>query len=169
MKNCLIILVLISFCFANSFTLVSCHQKKENNKPIPVNMTDTIISGKEITNEPLNEQVGDTIQLLVQDDKGIYSAIGVRDSLHPRIYVKFNNKDISLLKATVKPLIGDGNLRINQIIFPDKTMDGPFGKELEQELKTSGEHLLVIGISQMADNPYIGKFKVEVQLTAKSQ
>ncbi|MEO5776638.1 MAG: hypothetical protein ABIQ27_07015 [Flavobacterium sp.] len=163
MKNYLIAIVVLLLIF-------SCKQK-EQTKVIPVNMSDTIPiaigTEKEKAKESfLNEQHGDTIKMLIQDEKGNYSAIGTIDSIHPRIYVKFVNDAICSLKASVIPAkFEDSNIRFNQIIFPDKTADGPFGKDLEQELTQNGEYILIIGHSQMAENPYQGKFKVEIQLS----
>lgn len=156
MKNYLILVVVMLFIF-------SCNQKQEeDNEVIPVNMTDTIVTEKEKPKEE-NQQLGDTIPLTFKDAKGSYIAEGVLDSLHPRVYIKFTNDAPGNLKASVKPL-GVGNIRFNQIIFPDNTSDGPFGQDLEQQLSQTGVYTLVIGHSLMADNPYIGKFMVKVQV-----
>ena len=151
-KSVLVLLIFVAY---------ACNQKQEE-KIIPVNMTVTIVTEKEIA-KPIeeNQQLGDTISLTFKDDKGSYIAEGVIDSLHPRVYIKFTNDAIGNLKASVKPL-GVGNIRFNQIIFPDKTSDGPFGQELEQPLSQNGMYMLVIGHSLMADNPYNGKFLVRV-------
>jgi hypothetical protein len=144
--------------------LYACKQKEET-KIIPVNMTDTIITQKEETTaNHLNEQIGDTIIMLVEDKKDNYTAIGQIDSLHPRIYIKFANKTPANLKAVISTMEGDGNIRFNQIIFPDKTADGPFNKEVEQQLNIIGEYTLIVGHSLMADGRYEGKFKVNLHL-----
>lgn len=127
-------------------------------------MTDTIITEKEKVEE-INKQSGDTIRLSFKNKKGIFMAEGEIDSVQSRVYVKFINESISKLHATVKPIIGQGNIRFNQIIFPDKTSDGPFGQEAQIDLKQTGEHTLVIGHSLMADGQYQGKFKIELQLS----
>jgi hypothetical protein len=150
--------ILITFIFL----IFSCNQKSDD-KVIPVNMTDTIVTEQDKVKE-INKQVGDTIKLLYKNEKGSYIAEGSIDSIHPRIYVKFTNDDIGSVKATLKP-VGLGNIRFNQIIFPDETGDGPFGQDLEHQLNQTGEHTLIIGHSLMAENPYQGKFKVELQLT----
>ncbi|MCF6131929.1 hypothetical protein [Flavobacterium wongokense] len=153
-----IIIIVFIFC--------SCKQREEKNA-IPVNMTDTIVTDKEKTAaEQLNEQIGDTIEMINTDSAGNYSAIGTIDSIHSRIYVKFTNKEAANLKATITTMEGDGNIRFNQILFPDQTSDGPFGKEMEHELKTTGIHTLIIGHSLMAEGRYEGKFKVDVKLTS---
>ena len=149
-----------------SLLTFSCNQKQEaDNKVIPVNMTDTIVTEKEKPKEE-NQQLGDTISLTFKDDKGSYIAEGVIDSLHSHIYIKFTNDFAGNLNASVKPL-GVGNIRFNQIIFPDKTSDGPFGQDIEQPLSQTGVYTLVIGHSLMADNPYNGRFMVKVQMGEK--
>lgn len=152
------------YCIAivATFFVFSCNQK-ENVKIIPVNSTDTIVTEKDsAANKGLNAQLQDTISMLVQDEKGYFSAVGEIDSIHSRIYVKFTNEATGKLHAVITPLNGDGNIRFNQILFPDKTADGPFGKELELEIKQTGEHTLIIGHSLMAENPYSGRFMVEI-------
>lgn len=157
MKNYLIIIVL-------SIVIFSC-KHKEDTKVIPVDRTDTIVTEKQKAKDTLlNQQTRDTIRMIVHDTNGNYSAIGTIDSIHSKIYVKFSNKISGNLKGKIITMNGDGNIRFNQILFPDKTADGPFGKELILKLRQIGEYTLIVGHSQMADGQYQGKFKVEVEL-----
>lgn len=143
--------------------MFSCHHK-ENTTIIPANMSDTIaVKRDRVEDTLLNAQKNDTITMLVEDENGIYSAFGTIDSAN-HVYVKFTNEDTGNLKAIITPVDGSGNIRFNQILFPDRTADGPFGKDLVLELKQTGEHILIIGHSLMADHPYKGKFKVELQV-----
>lgn len=145
------------------FFIFSCNHK-ENTTIIPANMSDTIAVKKDRVEDTIsNSQKNDTITMLVEDGNGIYRGLGTIDSLG-HVYIKFTNKEIGNLTATITPVDGSGNIRFNQILFPDKTADGPFGKEMVLELKQTGEHTLIIGHSLMADNPYNGKFKVELQV-----
>ena len=160
MKN---LMLLISILF------LSCQQKENKNAPVdqpaPV-VTEEDNKVTEKVNEE-NKQIGDTIFMNFINEKGLYTAEGLLDSIHPRIYVKFKNEDPGELKGTIVPTTGKGNVRFNQIIFPDATSDGPFGIDLKIPLKQKGNFILVIGHSQMADNPFWGKF--EVQLENKKQ
>ena len=145
------------------FFMFSCNHK-ENAAIIPANMSDTIaVHQDKIVDTLSNSQKNDTITMLVEDGNRIYSAYGTIDSLK-HVYVKFTNEDTGNLTAAITPIGGNGNIRFNQILFPDKTADGPFGKDMILELKQTGEHTLIIGHSLMADNPYSGKFKVELQV-----
>ena len=145
------------------FFIFSC-KHKENTTIIPANMSDTIVAEKDKVEDSIsNIQKNDTIAMLVENENGIYSGFGNIDSVG-HVYVKFTNEDAGNLTASITPVDGNGNIRFNQILFPDKTADGPFGKEMVLELKQSGEHILIIGHSLMADNPYKGKFKVELKV-----
>ena len=108
--------------------------------------------------------VDDTINLNFKNEQGIYVAEGILDSIHSKIYLKFKNDKSAKLSAKIIPSEGKGNIRFNQIIFPDNTADGPFGMELKTDLKQKGNTIIVIGHSLMADYPYFGKFKVEVSV-----
>ncbi|HEY1193707.1 hypothetical protein [Flavobacterium sp.] len=150
MKNILFLFIAI--------LLFSC-QKKENNNT--TSKSPTPIPEKE--NKQENKQNGDTITMNYSDKEGIFTAEGRLDSLNSKVYVKFTNEELEVLKAKIIPAPEKGNIRFNQIIFPDKTSDGPFGMDLEIPLKQKGVHVLVIGHSLMADNPYYGKFEVQIK------
>lgn len=146
------------------FLIFSCNQKEEDKVTI-VKSTQTIDTTKhKAATKAVNEQLADTIRMVVKNKKGSYTAIGTIDSVHPRIYIKFTSETHGYLHAMVKPLpIGaEGNIRFNQILFPNKLADGPFGHDVFMKLKQTGEHTLIIGHSLMAENPYSGRFMVEV-------
>lgn len=147
-----------SLLFLVSICLFAC-QQKENTKTSVGGAKQTLT---EKTNEE-NKQIGDTIHLKFKDEKGFFIAEGAIDSIHSKIYVKFKNEEFGKLKAAIIPATGKGNIRFNQIIFPDKASDGPFGMDLQIDLKQKGNYILVIGPSLMADNPFWGKFKVQLE------
>ncbi|KQB42630.1 hypothetical protein [Flavobacterium aquidurense] len=156
MKNFLIPLISIFF--------FSCQQKE--NKIAPVSSSDSIVTKDSVTTNKIeeeNKQTGDTIVLNFKDEKGFYTAEGSLDSIHPRIYLKFNNEYSGELNGKIIPTTGKGNIRFNQIIFPDNTSDGPFGMDLKINLTQKGDHIIVVGHSQMADNPFWGKFRVQLE------
>lgn len=149
-----------------SIFFFSC-QQKENKDAVVVSSDSILIPLKENKeeNKPKeeNKQTGDTIFMNFRNEKGLFTAEGVLDSIHSKIYVKFKNEDSGELKATIVPTPDKGNIRFSQIIFPDKTSDGPFGMDLKIPLKQKGNYILVIGHSLMADSPYWGKFEVELE------
>ena len=149
-KNLLFILISIFF--------FSCQQKE--NKNAAVKVLKPVLAKK---NREENKQIGDTIFMKYRNEKHLFTAEGSIDSIHSKIYVKFKNEDSGELKANIIPTTGKRNIRFNQIIFPDKTSDGPFGMDLKIQLDQKGNHILVIGHSLMADNPFSGKLKVQVE------
>ena len=158
MKNFLILLTSVFF--------FSCQQKENKNEI--VSSTDSIVEKKtndenKIENDAENKQIGDTIFINLKNETDIFIAEGTVDSIHSKVFVKFKNEESGELNAKIITPDGKGNIRFNQIIFPDNTSDGPFGMDMKVALKQKGNHVLVIGHSQMADNPYWGKFKVELE------
>lgn len=154
MKFSLLTILAVSF--------FSCQQKE--NKKDTVYPSDPV-STKEITAEKKdqeNKQNGDTIYMQHRNEKGFFAAEGVLDSIRHKIYITFKNENPGELNAKIITSSGKGNIRFNQIIFPDQTSDGPFGMDLKIPLTQKGNHVLIIGHSQMAENPYFGKFRVEV-------
>ncbi|MES2573805.1 MAG: hypothetical protein V4572_02580 [Bacteroidota bacterium] len=134
-------------------------------KQAPVQTAEPMAKEKKIESQSKeeNRQTGDTIFMNYRNEKGLLIAEGALDSIHPRVYVKFKNENTGELKAQIIPTTGKGNIRFNQIIFPDNTSDGPFGMDLKIPLTQKGNHILVIGHSLMADNPYFGKFKLQLE------
>ena len=157
MKNVLILLLSVFF--------FACQQKE--NKQSTVEVSDSIVVKKnKEEDKPIkeeNKQVGDTIFMNSTDERGFFVAEGSLDSIHSKVYVKFKNENSGELKAQILPAGGKGNIRFNQIIFPDKASDGPFGMDMKIDLKQKGNHVLVIGHSLMADEPYFGKFSVQLE------
>lgn len=142
----------------------SCQQKE--NKNTSLQNTDSVLTKKnKVDNkrEKENKQIEDTIFMNFKDAKGLFVAEGTLDSIHPRVYVKFKNDVLGELNAQIIPTTGKGNIRFNQILFPDKSSDGPFGMDLKVNLTQKGNHILVIGHSLMADSPYWGTFKVQIE------
>lgn len=149
MKNLYILLSILFF---------SC-QQKENNTPSAESPMPVVQKEK----KQENKQIGDTIIMNFKEENA-FLAEGHLDSLNSKVYVQFKNEDLGELKAQIIPDAGKGNIRFNQIIFPDKTSDGPFGMDMQIPLKQKGNHILVIGHSLMADNPYYGNFKVQLNI-----
>ncbi|WP_156307922.1 hypothetical protein [Sphingobacterium endophyticum] len=71
--------------------------------------------------------------------------------------ITFNPGAYKNLNAEVNG-VPAGNIRFNQIIMPDKSSDGPFGKDLNYLLDQSGEYKLIIGESLMQGDPFEGDY-----------
>ncbi|TDW49157.1 hypothetical protein EV144_103684 [Flavobacterium sp. 270] len=156
MKNLLMLLIAVFF--------LSCQQKENKNTSTSIMVSDTNQTEKsKVVSKEYNKQTGDTIFMNFKDEKGFYTAESALDSIHSKIYLKFKNEEPAELTAEIVPAAGKGNIRFNQIISPDKSSDGPFGMDLKIKLEQKGNYILVIGHSQMADNPYQGKFNVKLK------
>lgn len=95
---------------------------------------------------------------------------------HPRVIVKGEIKRLGhvvynlnilsgkQLNATVAPVGGEGNIRINQVRRPDSSYDGPFGKTLRYPIRDTGHYQLIIGESNMAEGAWEGPFIVTVSV-----
>lgn len=143
---------------------LSCQQKENKNTSTSIMVSDTNQTEKsKVVSKEYNKQTGDTIFMNFKDEKGFYTAESALDSIHSKIYLKFKNEEPAELTAEIVPAAGKGNIRFNQIISPDKSSDGPFGMDLKIKLEQKGNYILVIGHSQMADNPYQGKFNVKLK------
>lgn len=138
--------------------IFSCQQKESKNA---VEKKQVLPVSKNIETE--NKQIDDTIFMRFKNEKNLYVAEGSLDSIHAKVYVKMVNEDSGKLNAKIITTTGKGNIRFNQTIAPDGSSDGPYGMDLNIDLKQKGNYILVIGHSQMADNPYLGKFRVELQ------
>lgn len=68
------------------------------------------------------------------------------------------------LNASVKPKNGKGNVRINQIRFPDGKADGPFGDTMTYKLTESGNWKLIIGEDMMAGEPWKGAYLFTIEI-----
>ncbi len=66
------------------------------------------------------------------------------------------------LYAKLIPSNAQANLRINQVQMPDSSLDGPFGRELNYEIKTPGTYKLIIGESLMAEGNWKGDFLIKI-------
>lgn len=145
--------------------LFSCQQKETKKSPIETSDSIVVNENKEEKKptQEENKQIGDTIFMNFRNEKNLFVAEGSLDSIHSKVYIKFKNENLGELKGQIMPTTGKGNIRFNQIIFPDKSSDGPFGMDLKIDLKQKGDHVLVIGHSLMADSPYFGKFTVQLE------
>lgn len=68
------------------------------------------------------------------------------------------------LVAIIQPVKKDCNIRINNIIQPNDSSDGPFGRELKYKLKIKGDYVLVVGPNLMASDPMDCDFVLTIRL-----
>lgn len=78
--------------------------------------------------------------------------------------ISFDLDEPGLVKMKLSVPGDSGNIRINQLVMPNGEMDGPFGKTYEANLEDLGTYQVIIGASMMAENPYIGDYRLEIDL-----
>ncbi len=97
-------------------------------------------------------------------DKGHVKERIRKDSMQS-VIVEFNPGDSTRLHGWITSKDSIANVRFNQIIMPDSTMDGPFGHEIEYKLTQRGTYQLSIGESLMAGDPWSGVFLLRMELS----
>lgn len=80
-----------------------------------------------------------------------------------KFILKIKNFDSKKISGTVASDNNDMNIRFNQIKLPSGEMDGPFGPEINYEVKEKGEVWLIIGKNLMASGNPKGKFTVTLK------
>lgn len=105
----------------------------------------------------------DTTAILVDLDGG-EGKVSVHKQERQSVYLAFDADGYKKLKAVITPREQTGNIRFNQIVLPDGSMDGPFGRTIEYDLPDNGAYKLILGESLMAGDPWSGDFDVSIQL-----
>lgn len=90
----------------------------------------------------------------------------ITDEFTPKVQkmvLKIKKFDKSKIVGTITPENPQMNIRFNQIKLTDGDYDGPFGHELNYEIKEKGEIWLIIARSNMASGDATGKFKIRIE------
>lgn len=77
--------------------------------------------------------------------------------------LKLANMPKGKLKVQIQTKVKDMNIRVNQVRYPDGTLDGPFGRTAELEIPSEGEVWLMVGKSNMASSSPQGNFTIHVE------
>lgn len=92
-------------------------------------------------------------------------SIEIHKEASDRVHLEFDNPGYKKLYGLITTQDSIANIRFNQIIMPDSTMDGPFGREIKYDLTTNGTYSLILSESLMAGDPWEGDFHVEISLS----
>lgn len=106
--------------------------------------------------------IGDAIRLDVKDGRA--SATVEKDSMKSVVFA-FDSGNYKLLSGSLASADSTANVRFSQIIMPDSTMDGPFGREIQYVLSKKGIYRLIVNENMMAGDPWSGEFTVNIKLT----
>jgi hypothetical protein len=162
MKGISLIILVVSF--------ISCNSNGNKENPDSQNLPESVAHKNNVDtvkkNPPLdgrvNVQQGNTINIAFAQNKNSISVDGHLDSIGASVICYLAATGGQKLKAEIEPKKNPANIRFNQIIFPDKKSDGPFGQQLEYDLTQKGSYQLIIGPSLMAENPYKGDFRLHI-------
>lgn len=77
--------------------------------------------------------------------------------------LKIKNFKAGKIIGSITPENSQMNVRFNQIKLPNGDYDGPFGREINYDVKENGEIWLLIGKSNMASGKTTGKFTLDLK------
>ena len=132
---------------------------------------DTLSNGKIKTepagNLPVNMQEDNSINFSFAPDSSTLTAKGSINSVKDHITGYLPVDRNAELTAQLIPDDEDLNIRFTQIIMPDSSMDGPFGRQLRYTLTQKGLYKIIISPSTMAEGKVKGDFLVRIQVREK--
>lgn len=137
----------------------SIQNLNKNSKSVKKPVSDSAKSL--VQNQPNFKITTDTIQVKITSGK---AKIDTAKTAGQRLVFVFNSDTANKLLLKITPKDSVANLRINQIIDSKNNSDGPFGQELEYVIKEKGTQKIIVSESQMAGEPWAGKFTFEVKL-----
>ncbi|WLD23488.1 hypothetical protein NU10_12355 [Flavobacterium dauae] len=109
--------------------------------------------------EPENETIEITNTTTVKKQLLRFSGNKILDKKDTLLFEADTNDIVNITLTVPKD---SGNIRINQIIAPDNTANGPFGRTYNDTLHLSGTYRIIIGSSLMQESPYAGPYDVKV-------
>lgn len=112
-------------------------------------------------------------RIMVPNDSGFIFLDFSEPRIHEKIrkdpnrivFLEFNLNDTATLSGRLTSNDSIANIRFSQIILPDGTSDGPFGRELQYNLTQTGRYRLSVHEDMMAGDPWGGVFMVRLALT----
>ena len=106
--------------------------------------------------------VGDVVMLDVKDGR---ASATVHKESGQSVTFAFASGGYSKLSGRLCSGDTVANVRFSQIIMPDGSADGPFGREIVYDLTLEGVYNLIVNENMMAGDPWAGKFTIEIELT----
>lgn len=143
--------------------LGSCvNQDKNGNDHIASTSNDTIINIKSI---PVNPTPDNDSMFYRKPEKGVPVSIkGKLKGVGMPVKIFLDIADGDSLHDELEAEEADAVIRINQIILPDKTADGPFGRTLEYKIRQHGMYTLILGNNLMAEGSTKTAFTLRINV-----
>ncbi len=138
--------------------------KNEREKSNSKSKTDSISAKDSITPATQSFELQDRTDTI--HVKIVYGKAKIDTLKQPRQRMVFVLDSDTANKLTCKISTQDtlANLRISQIMDSKGNSDGPFGRELQYKVLEKGIHQIIVSESQMAGEPWGGRFTFEVKL-----
>jgi len=143
--------------FAIFIYLISCHQKEQKKTfedPLVAIENDSVKTEKKMLNDTLPKglsALSDTLILKLKTDNA-------NDHLTIPLSITSGKELFASLSSDDK----NANIRISQVELPDRTFDGPFGRDLHYKMKAPGNYKIIIGENMMAGDRWKGDFVLRV-------
>jgi len=123
---------------------------------------------------PQNETISQNNTALVYpNDSGVVqihlidsvAKIQIHKNKDQTIYLEFKSEGYKKIKGYLSSQDSIANIRFSQIILPDGTMDGPFGRDIDYDISQNGLYRLSVHENMMAGDPWDGDFYVDLKLS----
>lgn len=114
---------------------------------------------------PPNIQIDSVVMVVMPPGDSI---IHIQAALEPainQVICRWKVDKPQRLQARIKPENGRLKLRFAELLFPDQSIQGPFGRDLNIELEREGMYQLRIAPNQMAGSKNRGEFEIFWKIT----
>ena len=101
------------------------------------------------------------ISLDLNDGK---ASASLRKEANQTVTFIFDSGPYTKLSGMLSSNDSTANVRFSQIIMPDGSADGPFGREITYDLPLKGSYNLIVHENMMAGDPWEGVFSIEIDL-----
>lgn len=152
MKNYILISLLIT-------CLSACSSRENNSQPVT--------TGTGITDITMNDTVvnpNDSGVIYLHPVNGLVTE-KIRKQPRQAIYLQFESQGFTKLNAHIIPEDSTANVRFSQLMMPDESGDGPFGREITYNLSRDGTYTLSVMESLMQGDPWGGVFTLRLELS----
>lgn len=150
------------FLFSGIFALIcfscSMDSKKKSEQNLPV--TD-IATHSNILDSIVIPSDSGIVHMSIVDGKGYLTVRKKEDQV---VYIEFLSTGNSKVKGHLSSPDSLANIRFSQIIMPDGTMDGPFGRDIEYAISQNGYYKISVHENMMAGDPWGGVFHVKIEI-----
>lgn len=142
--------------------LAACDHAPQSSSHVPPANTAPPPARKALNDPPAPQRGMDTLRFAAGADSAVMEGTWNAER-HDSLFLFEVIRPAALYVQLVpgKPTL---NLRINQVLLPDGSADGPFGSQLRYSLKQKGWHALRIGPNRMAEGDTAGSFRLTLHI-----